>query len=494
MVDVPALTAAVLAVGGGLLLVSSLTSRVGHRLGVPVSLVFLVIGMLAGSDGPGGIPFDRFDVAYAVGTAALTIILFSGGLNTDLSHVRSAAPAATVLATVGVIGIAGVTALGGHALGLNWEEALLVGAIVSSTDAAAVFSVLGGVPLRRRVGLTLELESGLNDPVAVILTTAATLHMAGRAESPLSIATDIIVELGIGAVAGVGIGVIARELLRRVRLSTAALLPTVTIGVALIAFGVTSQIGGSGFLAVYVAGMVIGRAALPHRLSLQRFHDALAWLAQVGMFLLLGLLVVPSELPAVADDGLALALFLAFVARPLVVTLCLLPFGYHWREIVCIAWLGLRGAVPIILATLPVLTVTHPGMPDRALLDQFDLVFFIVVVGSLIPGTTVRWLPRLLRLEEQVPPKPSASIDITASVPVHGNQLSVYIAPDSPVVGQTLSDLPLPDDAVVMLIVRGNRLVAPRGGTQLAAGDHAFVLCPPERAATVTAVFAGSNA
>lgn len=490
MPDVPALTAAVLAVGGGLLLVSSLTSRVGHRLGVPVSLLFLIVGMLAGSDGPGGIWFDRFDVAYGVGTAALVVILFAGGLNTNLQHVRNALPAAVVLATVGVVGIAGLTALGAHALGLSWAEALLVGAIVSSTDAAAVFAVLGGVPLRRRVSLTLELESGLNDPVAVILTTAATLNLVGSAAPPLALAGDIVIQLAIGAVAGVLIGLFARGTVRHVRLSTPALFPTITIAVALIAYGVTTQSGGSGFLAVYLAGMVVGQSNLPHRLALQRFHDALAWLAQVGMFLLLGLLVFPTELPAVAGRGLLLALFLAFLARPLVVAVCLLPFRYQWREIVCIAWLGLRGAVPIILATLPVLTVSDPRAPNRALLDEFDLVFFIVVVGAFIPGMTVRWLPGLLRLEDPTPPPPSASLDITASVPVRATQVSVFIAPDSAVVGRTLSELPLPEDAVVMLIVRGNELVAPRGGTTLAAGDHAFLLCPPERAATVAAVFA----
>ncbi len=493
MIDVPELTAAVLAIVGGLLLVSSLTSRVGHRLGVPVSLLFLVVGMLAGSDGPGGIWFDRFDVAYGVGTAALAVILFSGGLNTDLHNIRSAAPAAIVLATVGVVGIASVTALGAHALGLEWSEALLLGAIVSSTDAAAVFAVLGGVPLRRRVGLTLELESGLNDPVAVILTTAATLHLAGRSEAPWALGLEIAVQLAIGALSGAAIGAIASALLRSVRLSTPALLPTLTIAVAFIAYGVTTQIGGSGFLAVYLAGIIIGRKALPHRLPLQRFHDALAWLAQVGMFLLLGLLVFPSELPEVAAPGLLIALFLAFVARPLVVTICLLPFRYSWREIACIAWLGLRGAVPIILATLPVLASRHPEMPDRTLLHQFDLVFFIVVVGSFIPGMTVRRLPRLLQLEDPTPPTPNASIDITATVPVRETQVAVFIAPDSPVVGRTLSELPLPDDAVVMLIVRGDRLVAPRGGTRFAAGDHAFVLCPPERADAVTAVFANAD-
>ena len=190
-------------------------------------------------------------------------------------------------------------------------------------------------------------------------------------------------------------------------------------------------------------------------MTLQRFHESLAWLAQVAMFLLLGLLVFPSQLPAVAGRGLLLALFLAIVARPVVVTLCLLPFRYQWREIVCIAWLGLRGAVPIILATVPVLMIGTPHAPARDLIDEFDLVFFVVVVGSFIPGMTVRWLPRLLRLEEALPPEPAASIDITTSEPMREEQRTFFIAPTSPAADRTLSELPLPEDVTIMLIVRG---------------------------------------
>lgn len=488
-VEVIELTAIVLALGGGLLLISSLLSRIGNRLGVPVSLLFLVIGMLAGSDGPGGIWFDAFDVAYACGTAALVVILFAGGLNTRIADLPGAIAPATVLATVGVVGIAGLTAVGAHLLGLSWPEALLLGAIVSSTDAAAVFAVLDGVPLRRRVARTIELESGLNDPVAVILTTAATLNMAGTPMAGWQLGIDITVQLVVGAVLGVSVGSAARWLLRHVRLSTPALLPTVTVAMALIAYGVATQLGGSGFLSVYVAGIVVGNGPLPHKVTLQRFHESLAWLAQVAMFLLLGLLVFPTELPPVAGLGLSIALFLAIVARPVMVTACLLPFGFHWREIACIAWLGLRGAVPIILATMPVLMLGTPHAPERELLDEFDLVFFVVVVGSFIPGMTARWMPRLLRLEEPVPPEPAASIDITTSAPIREEQLTFFIAPDSPAAGRALSELPLPDDVTVMLVVRGNELVAARGNTRLCAGDHAFVLCPKEHVAAVSALF-----
>lgn len=483
------LTALVLAAGGGLLLISSLLSRVGNRLGVPVSLFFLVVGMLAGSDGPGGIPFNNFDVAYACGTAALVVILFAGGLNTKLSDLPGAVGPATVLATAGVVGIAGLTATGAHLLGLTWPEALLIGAIVSSTDAAAVFAVLDGVPLRHRVARTIELESGLNDPVAVILTTAATLHLSGDTPSGWELGAEVAVQLVVGAVVGIGVGSAAGWLLRHIRLSTPALLPTVTVAMAFIAYGVAAQLDGSGFLSVYLAGIAVGRGPLPHQVTLQRFHESLAWLAQVAMFLLLGLLVVPSELPPVAGRGLLLALLLALVARPAVATLCLAPFGFQWREIACIAWLGLRGAVPIILATMPVLMLGTPQAPERDLIDQFDLVFFVVVVGAFIPGMTARWMPRLLRLEEAVPPAPAASIDITTSAPIRDAQLTFFVTADSPAAGRVLSELALPDDVTIMLVVRGNELVAPRGTTRLSAGDHAFVLCPPAQVAVVSALF-----
>lgn len=491
MDDVMTLTGDALAVAGLLLLASTLLSRVGHRLGVPVSLFFLAVGMLAGSDGPGGIWFDRFDVAYLCGTSALVLILFAGGLNTRVRHLRQALGPAGVLATVGVVGIAAVTAVGAHAVGLGWHEALLFGAIVSSTDAAAVFAVLDGVPLRRRVALTIELESGLNDPVAVILTVAATAYAASGVAPGWRLAADIALQLAVGAAVGVGLGAGARWVLARVRLSTPALFPVLTVAVAMICFGVASVCGGSGFLAVYLAGIVIGQGALPYKLTLQRFHDSLAWLAQIAMFLLLGLLVFPAELPAVAGRGLLLALFLALVARPLVVTVCLLPFGFAWREIACIAWLGLRGAVPIILATIPVLTLGHAGAPLRDLLDEFDLVFFVVVVGSFLPGMTVRYLPRLLRLEEPVAPTPVAAVDISSERPIREAQLNLFIGPDAPALGRTLLELALPEDAAVMLIVRGDRLIAPRGATRFALGDHAFVICPPDRVAEVTAAVTG---
>ena len=486
-------TAVILAAAGALVLVSSLLSRTGSRFGVPLNLIFLVIGMLAGENGPGGIVFDRFDISYLVGTAALVIILFAGGLNTRLAALRAVLLPAGVLATFGVLGVAALTAAGAHALGQTWPEALLFGAIVSSTDAAAVIALLDGVPLRRHVAHVLEAESGLNDPVAVILTTAATLNITGYAV-PTWWFADIPVQLVVGALFGGGIGFGGRWLLRRVRLSTPALFPAVTVAIALLAYGLPTLLDGSGFLSVYVAGIAIGNGGIPYKVNLERFHEALSWLAQIVMFLLLGLLVTPVELPHVAATGLCLALYIAIVARPALVTLCLLPFGYTWQEIACIAWLGLRGAVPIILATVPVLWSDNPGAPPRQVLDEFDLVFFAVVVGSFIPGMTVRWLPRLLGLEEPLTPEPAAVVDITSQLPMRGTQLSFFVAPDSAIAGRTVQELALPEDAAVMIIVREKALIAPRGHTALRVGDHAFVICSPDSAAQVRTRFQGPPA
>jgi potassium/hydrogen antiporter len=492
--DVASFTAVALAAGGALLAISCVISRISTRLGVPVTLLFLIIGMLAGSEGLGGIPFEAFDIAYVCGTIALVVILYSGGLNTTLDGWRRAAGPAVVLATVGVLGVAALTAWGAHWLGLPWPEALLVGAIVSSTDAAAVFAVLDGVPLRRRVGLTIELESGLNDPVAVILTLAMTANLTGSHPLDASVLSRMAAQLAIGAAGGVAIGAAGRWLLRWVRLSTPALLPPLTLSLGAIAYGVTTELGGSGFLAVYLAGIAIGSGPLPRALNVKRFADSLAWLAQVAMFMLLGLLVFPSKLPAVAGTGLLLALYVALVARPLVVTLCLLPFRFAWRELVCLALVGLRGAVPIILATVPVLTAEHASPALRNALDTFDLVFFVVVVGSIFPGTVVRWASGWLGLHEPQPPAPSAALEISTAAPLREAQLTFFIGPTSPAAGRLLGELVLPADAAVMVIVRGEHLIAPRGATRLAVGDHAFVICGSDAAAAVRRCFEESAA
>lgn len=473
----PSGTALLLATCGVLLAVSVVFSRASQRIGVPIALIFLVVGMLAGSEGIGGIPLDDYRFAFRMGSLALALILFDGGLNTPLGAVRRAWAPAGVLATAGVVLTAAMVASTASLWGLDWPEALVLGAVVSSTDAAAVFAVLrgSGLHLKRRVGMTLEVESGINDPVAVILTTTLATNLLRPGEvNGWSIGLEVLLQLVVGAVAGIGIGFGGRELLRRLQLPTGGLYPALTLAIALLAFGVTTLLRGSGFLGVYLAGLVLGNGVLPYRAGLLRVHDALAWLSQIGMFLILGLLVFPSQLPEVAALGLGVALLLAAVIRPATVALCLAPFSYPTKERLFIGWVGLRGAVPIVLATYPVL-VGAPGA-DRI----FHLVFFIVVVNALVPGTTVAWVTRWLGLQAPEPPPPQAVLAIESRLPLQGELTSFYIDEALVVAGVALEELDFPEGASVALIVRGNRLVPPKGSARLEPGDHVYVIAQQE--------------
>jgi cell volume regulation protein A len=471
-------TAALLATFGVLLVVSAVFSRASQRVAVPLTLVFLGVGMLAGSEGIGGIPFSDYAFAFRLGSIALVLILFDGGLNTPVDTVREALLPSGVLATLGVVGTAGLVAWAAHALDFPWPHALLLGAIVSSTDAAAVFSVLrgSGIQLKRRVGVTLEVESGINDPMAVILTMATTRHILTPNE-PLGwrLLLEVATEIAIGGAFGVAIGWASRQIIARVRLPAGGLYPAFTLGVAFLAFSLPTLLHGSGFLAVYLAAVMLGNGRLPYRLSLLRVHDALGWLSQITMFLVLGLLSYPSRLLGVAGVGLALALFLALVARPAVVALCLLPFRrYVKRDVAYVGWVGLRGAVPIILATFPVLS-DAPGAKT-----VFDVVFFVVVVNAVLPGATVPWVTRRLALESGEPPPPPAVLEIESMQPLIGELVSFHIDETLAPCYSALRELPFPGGSSVVLIVRGRELVSPNGDTVLQPGDHAYMVTREE--------------
>ena len=479
----PLPTAITLAIAGVLLVASALFSRASERFGVPVLLIFLAVGMLAGSEGLGGIPFENYQLAYRLGTVALVLILFDGGFNTAAGVVRRVAAPAAVLATVGVVGTAALLAAGARALlGFEWPQAMLLGAIVSSTDAAAVFAVLrgSGIHLQRRVAATLEVESGANDPMAVILTTVVTAALLDPAAGfGWQVLLTIVVQIVVGAVLGLAIGHAGRVLLARTQLPAAGLYAVLLVGVAFLAFALPTLMYGSGFLAAYVAAIVLGNGQLPYKAGLVRVQDALAWLSQVTMFLMMGLLVFPSRLLEIAPVGLLLAILLAVIARPLVVWLCLLPFRYPAREVAYIGWVGLRGAVPIILAAYPVLA----GAPGAERI--FDTVFFVVVVSALIPGATVAPLARRLRLETSEPPAPQAVLEIESRRPLRGELLSFYVDDALPVAGERLADVPFPEGAAVTLIVRGDQVIAPRGGTVLTPGDHVYVFARDEDRALI---------
>jgi cell volume regulation protein A len=475
-VQEPLATASLLLVAGILIAASVLFSRTSARFGVPVFLLFLGFGMLAGSEGVLGIPFEDYRLAFQLGTLALVLILFDGGLNTPLAAIRGSLGPAVTLATAGVAVTAAVVAGAARLFGLPWPAALLLGAVVSSTDAAAVFAVLraSGLRLRRRVGATLELESGLNDPMAVLLTVVCTELALAPEGIGWATVVELPVQLAVGAAFGIVVGRAARALLARWRLPISGLYPVLTFGIALIAFGLPTLLHGSGFLAVYLAGAVLGDGRLPYRPGLLRFHDAAAWAGQVLMFLMLGLLCFPSRLWDAAGVGIALSLVLTLAARPLAVALSLLPFRYPLREVGFVAAVGLRGAVPIILATFPVMQ----GVAGAERL--FDVVFFVVVFTALIPGGMVPWITRRLGLVSDAPPPPPAVLEITTTQPLSGEVHGTTLHPAAAACGATIADLPFPAGATVLLVVRGTELIAPRGNTLLTPGDHVFVFCKPE--------------
>ncbi|MBX3367925.1 MAG: potassium/proton antiporter [Phycisphaeraceae bacterium] len=473
----PTASAIVMVAFGAILVFSVVFGRPLDRLGIPVVLLFLLLGILAGSEGLGGIPFDDYGLAYRLGTLALALILFDGGLNTSLSVVRRASLPAGILATVGVALTAGLVAMCARMIGLPWPESLLLGAVVSSTDAATVFAVLRGgrLRLKDRVGSTLELESGVNDPMAVLLTAMLVQAiLASGGSGPVSwwrLAIDVPVQLLIGLAFGVMFGLAGRWFLARVRLGTVGLYPVVTLALALLAFGGATLCYGSGFLAVYAAGVVLGNGPLPYKSGLARVHDAIAWLSQIGMFGMLGLLVYPSSLASVWGEGLALGLFLAFVARPIAVAVCLGPLRMPAKEIGYIGWVGLRGAVPIVLATYPMLE----GVPGAG--RVFNIVFFIVVVNALIPGSTVRLVTRKLGLDVPDKPVPEAVLEINARKSLDSELLAFHIDRSLAVCDAALSQIAFPRHAAVVLVVRGEQMIAPRGDTRLHDGDHVYVLC-----------------
>jgi len=479
-------TEVALLAAGTLLLAAALAGRVSSRFGVPVLVLFLALGMLAGSDGIGGIAFDDYATTYRVGTVALVLILFDGGLRTSIAVVRKGIAPAGALATAGVLLTAGAIGAGAHALGFSWTQGMLLGAIVSPTDAAAVFSVLrgGGAHLRERVGAVVELESGLNDPMSVLLTVAlATAAVEHRDIAIGALALRVIAQLAIGAAIGAATGFVARTLFVRLPIRTLALFPVATLAFAFVAYGAASLAFGSGFLAVYVAGVTIGNARLPSRASLLRVHDFVAWAGQIVMFVVLGLLAFPHRVLAVAPTGLVLAALLAFVARPLAVAACLAPFGFRLREIALVGWVGLRGAVPIVLATIPVLARVEEA--ERL----FDVVFFVVLVSALVQGGTTRRLAEALKLADAAAPTPAALVEIQSLRALREDILSFFIARSSAVCGARIADIPFPPRSSVMLVVREGALVAPKGDTVLAAGDHVFVFCTHDDAPLVRLMF-----
>lgn len=473
-------------IGAGLVVVSAFTSLVAFRLGAPLLLIFLGVGLLAGEDGLGGIEFENADAAYFIGSVALAIILFDSGITTRRQTFRVAAAPAIVLATVGVLLTAVIVAIPTRfLLGLEWLEALLLGAVVGSTDAAAVFFLLrvGGIQIRERVRATLEVESGSNDPMAIFLTVTLVELIASGATGPEDLSwrflSSFVVQLGLGAAFGLGFGYLVVQGLNRIRLE-GGLYPVVIIGLALCVFSVTSLLGGSGFLAAYVAGLVMGNMALRGGLAFRRFQEGLTWLAQITMFLVLGLLATPSEFLAIGWQAVAIGVALILIARPIAIWLCLLPFGFHRNETTFIAWVGLRGAVSILLAILPIVGGLEIGQ------TLFNAAFIIVLTSLLVQGWTIRPMAKWLGLV--VPPRTGPVDKVELELPgTARHELVVYrIAADSPVAkGERV-----PRWARPSLFVRDGRSMRIHEAGRPRPGDYVYIFAPPRLTSLLDRLFA----
>ncbi|GHJ01693.1 potassium/proton antiporter [Streptomyces olivaceus] len=460
-----------LLIGGTVLLASIAAARAAHRIGLPSLLLFLCVGLVAGEDGL-GLRFDDAQLAQALGAAALALILVEGGLTTQWSDVRRLLAPAGVLATAGVAVSVVVTAAGAHwLLGLDWRLALLIGAIVSSTDAAAVFAVLRALPLPRRVSVLVEAESGFNDAPTIILVLlfSTTADLPG----PGPVMGNLLYQLVVGGVLGVVIGRLGVAALRHIALPATGLYPLATVGFGVVAFAAAGALNASGIIAAYLSGLVLGNSKLPHRAATRSFAEGVGWLAQIGLFVMLGLLVDPTELPAAILPALVVGLVLLLVARPVSVLLCLLPFRVPWREQVFISWAGLRGAVPIVLTTFPVVA----GVAGAR--DALNIVFVLVVLFTLLQGPT---LPAVARLTGVTRPDTLREVQVeTAPLDVlDADLLTLTVPPGSRLHGVTVSELRLPHPTVVSLIVREGVSLVPDRGTVLRAGDELLLITTPE--------------
>jgi cell volume regulation protein A len=465
-------------VAGALLCAALAASLLAGRIRVPGLVLFLGLGMAIGSDGLDWIAFSDYERARTIGVVALALILFEGGLTAGFREIRPVLRESISLALVGTFVTAVIAGLAATWLfDLSTLEGMLVGSIVSATDGAAIFALLRGSTLRRRLARTLEGEAGMNDPVAVLLVVGFIDWIERPHYGVIDMLGLFVQQIGIGAAAGLGVGWLAVQGLRRARLATAGLYPVATIATAAVAFGAADVLHGSGFLAVYLAGLTLGSAQIPAKSTVTTFHQGLAWVGQLTMFLVLGLLVFPSQLGPVALEGTALAVVLIFVARPVAVWLATLGGGFDWHEKLVLGWAGLRGAVPVVLATFPVIDrVPHS-------FEYFNIVFFAVIVSTLLQGTTFEPLAHRLGVTTSEPALPRPLTEAGTIRRLGAEVIEYPVGAEDAVVGRRVRQLGLPREALLNVIVRGGQAIPPRGSTTIEAGDRLHVLVRQEVAA-----------
>ncbi len=458
-------------VAGLLLALGLAASLLAGRLRIPGLVLFLGVGMLVGSDVLGIVAFTDYELARVIGVIALSLILFEGGLAAGLPEIRPVLGSALSLATIGTLVTAIVTGLAAYwLLDLSLLQGMLVGAIVSATDGAAIFALLRGSTLKRRLARSLEGEAGMNDPVAVLLVLGFIEWIKVPGFGILDMGVLFVQQLGIGAVVGLCVGWVAVQAFRRARLATGGLYPVASLAVVAIAFGLADVLQGSAFLAVYLAGLTMGSTTLPARQTVHAFHDGLAWVAQLAMFLTLGILVFPTELGAIAVEGTLIALVLVFVSRPLAVWVAtaFAPIGLTDRLV--LGWAGLRGAVPVVLATFPIIAEV-PGS-----LQFFNIAFFAVLLSTLLQGATFEPLARFLGATTEEPALPRPLVEVGSIRRLGADVVEVPIADGDAAIGVRVRDLGLPREALVNVLVRGDDALPPRGSTRLEAGDRLYIV------------------
>lgn len=469
-----------------LLLLSIIASKVASKLRVPALIIFILVGMFAGSEGPGGIAFDNAWAAQLLGTIALAFIIFSGGLHSSWNRVQPVLWTGISLSTIGVFLTAILVGLFVHFLfDFSILSALLLGAIVSSTDAAAVFSVMSssGTQLKNCMKDLLEFESASNDPMAVILTLGFVHLITNPGDSPWSIVYLLVQQMTLGVIIGFLMGRLTVLKVNRLRLDYEGLYPVLTLTLVVFTYGLTASLGGSGFLAVYIAGLIMGGSDFVNKQSLTRFHDGLAWLMQITMFLILGLLVFPSQLLPVMFMGILISIFLIFIARPLGVFISL-PFGkVNLKEKTFISWVGLRGAVPIILATFPLLA----DVPRADVL--FNVVFFIVITSVLIQGTTIPLVAKWLGVESSDSEAKTGHVEFEFNYADGSQKKELTVPSGSKAVGRQIVELKLPESVIIMLVSRDGSSLVPRGGTIIKAQDKLLILADKKDIPEIESIF-----